>query len=68
MNRIAARITKLECDSHTALPWWAGTPVDEWPDGALTAFLRAREGWSADHEPTEAEFEAAFFGGRDGDA
>ena len=56
MNRLAARVSKLEDGGQSGPPWWAGLPFDEWPSGAVLVFIGASEGWPAGHEPSEAEW------------
>ncbi len=56
MNRIASRVCRLERDRPSGRPWWAGLPFDEWPLGAVLAFIGECEGWPPGHGPLDAEW------------
>ncbi len=66
MNRLEARVVRLEAAGRRGWRAFIGRPVEEWPDEALLGFLGEGQGWPPDHEPTDAELEAisAGWGGR----
>lgn len=58
MNRLSARVVKLELGGPRSWRKWVGVPAERWPEEALLAFLRDCENWSVDHIPTDAELRA----------
>ena len=70
MNRIGARIMKLERgDGHGWRAWAASrVPHTLWPDVALLGVLADSEGWPPGHNPTDAELRAIVQYGKGGTA
>lgn len=58
MNRLSARVVKLELGDPRSWRKWVGVDPRRWPEEALLAFLRGCENWSIDHKPTDAELRA----------
>ncbi len=68
MNRLEARVVKLEAVGRRGWRAFAGRPIEQWPDEALLGFLGERQGWPPGHDPADAELEAIAAGwGEDGD-
>ena len=62
MNRLEARMVKLEAAGRCGWRAFVGRPVEQWPDEALLGLLGESQGWPPDHEPTDAELEAIAAG------
>jgi hypothetical protein len=62
VNRIEARIIKLEFDRRSGSRWWEGRPLEFWPDHALTALADEGGGWPRGYSPSEDVLRAAFSG------
>ena len=57
-SRLQQRLSALERDRRSDPASWWGLPLDEWPDGAIVAFLAEKHGWPPGYEPTDAELES----------
>jgi hypothetical protein len=58
MNRLSARVIRLELVGPRSWRKWVSVPAERWPEVALLAFLRDCEGWTVGHIPTDAELRA----------
>ena len=62
MNRLTARVIKLEAVGRRGWRSFIGKPIGQWTDEALLGFLGEDQGWPLDYEPTDAELEAIAAG------
>ena len=58
MNRLEARVIKLESRGRNGWRAYAGVPLGQWPDSALEGFLSEAEDWPPGYEPTDEELAA----------
>ena len=65
MNRLTARVIRLEDAAPNGWRAWWCVPVRQWPDHALIALVNADQGWPGGYVPSDDELRAVI--GADGD-
>ena len=58
MNRLEARVIRLESRGRNGWRACIDRPMEQWPDDALLGFLGEAEGWPPGHDPPDAELRA----------
>ncbi len=58
MNRLEARVVKLESHGRNGWRACAGVPLERWPDSALEGLVAETENWPPDYVPTDEELAA----------
>ena len=62
MNRLRARVIRLEYAAPDGWRAWWRVPVRQWPDHALIALVNAGQGWPDGYVPSDDELRAAIGG------
>ncbi len=62
MNRLEARVVRLEAVGRRGWRAFIGRPLAEWPEEALLGVLGESHGWAVDYAPTGAELKALAAG------
>ncbi len=60
MNRLAARVTRLEDAAPNSWRAWCRVPMSQWPDHALLSLVNAGQGWPGGYVPTDDELRAVI--------
>ena len=58
MNRLTARVIRLEHVAPNSWRAWWRVPMRLWPDHALEALVNADQGWPGGYVPTDEELRA----------